>query len=164
MGPLLPSARVGPWQGVRLSIRCVRNGLHSLRVVYWQDPVSRSDEQRHDPPLYGGEGQHSPQDHQKRQLVDMVLSRVGAEKQRSSDSEDQKYVKKAKQFADLLEKMTALDPERRVAPQDALQHPLLTEPGLGSKGAAAGAGGEATLKAGPGGKAKDRRNQVNSKK
>jgi len=101
---------------------------------------------------------------QKRQLVDMVLSRVGAEKQRSSDSEDQKYVKKAKQFADLLEKMTALDPERRVAPQDALQHPLLTEPGLGSKGAAAGAGGEATLKAGPGGKAKDRRNQVNSKK
>jgi serine/threonine-protein kinase PRP4 len=101
---------------------------------------------------------------QKRQLVDMVLSRVGAEKQRSSDSQDQKYVKKAKQFADLLEKMTTLDPERRVAPQDALQHPLLTEPGLGSKGAAAGAGGEATPKVGPGGKAKDRRNQVNSKK
>jgi len=95
---------------------------------------------------------------QKRQLVDMVLSRVGAEKQRSSDSEDQMYVKKAKQFADFLEKMTVLDPERRAAPQDALQHPLLTEPGLGSKGAGA------IPKAGPGGRAKDRRNQANTRR
>jgi len=70
---------------------------------------------------------------QKRQIVDMVMARVGTEKQKSSAPEDQLYCKKAKQFADLVEKMTAPDPERRIDPTDALQHPFLTEAFLGPK-------------------------------
>jgi len=64
---------------------------------------------------------------QKRQMVDQILQRVGIEKQKSSGIEDQIYVKKAKQFADLMEKMTTMDPERRITPHDALQHPFVAE-------------------------------------
>merc|ERR1711879_183055 len=71
----------------------------------------------------------------KRSVQEIVLQRVGPEKQKSSDPEDQLYVKKAKQFADLINQMTALDPDKRVAPQDALQHPFVAEAGPGSKGA-----------------------------
>jgi len=70
---------------------------------------------------------------QKRSILDMVMQRIGPEKQRSAESEDQLYVKKAKQFADLVGQMTHLDPEKRVCPMDALQHPFLTEAGPGSK-------------------------------
>lgn len=64
---------------------------------------------------------------QKKQIIDQMLTRVGPEKQKSADYGDQLYVKKAKQFADLVEKMTALDPERRITPHDALQHPFVVE-------------------------------------
>lgn len=64
----------------------------------------------------------------KRPIVDLVLQRVGPEKQKSSDPEDQLYVKRAKQFADLINQMTNLDPERRVTPHDALHHPFVTDP------------------------------------
>lgn len=64
---------------------------------------------------------------QKRSILDMVMQRVGPEKQRSTESEDMLYVKKAKQLADLVHQMTQLDPDKRVNPADALQHfyPLL---------------------------------------
>jgi len=71
--------------------------------------------------------------HAKRSIQDLIMQRVGVEKQRSSDQEDQLYVKKAKQFADLINQMTCLDPEKRISPGDALLHPFLTEAGPGSK-------------------------------
>mmetsp|Transcript_80003 Transcript_80003/g.226494 ORF Transcript_80003/g.226494 Transcript_80003/m.226494 type:complete len:634 (-) Transcript_80003:108-2009(-) len=70
---------------------------------------------------------------QKRAILDMVMQRVGPEKQKSTDPEDMLYVRKAKQFADLMNQMTALDPDKRVTPQDALQHPFVAEAGPGSK-------------------------------
>merc|ERR1712232_754752 len=64
---------------------------------------------------------------QKRSIADIVMARVGPEKQRSTDSEDVLYCKKAKQFADLMNQMTTLDPERRVDAQDGLSHPFVAE-------------------------------------
>lgn len=69
----------------------------------------------------------------KRSILDAVMGRVGKEKQQSTNSEDQLYCKKAKQFADLVGQMTTLDPEKRISAHDALQHPFLVEAGLGSK-------------------------------
>eukprot|EP00930_Biecheleria_cincta_P040250 TRINITY_DN27597_c0_g1_i1.p1 TRINITY_DN27597_c0_g1~~TRINITY_DN27597_c0_g1_i1.p1 ORF type:complete len:621 (+),score=160.74 TRINITY_DN27597_c0_g1_i1:115-1977(+) len=69
----------------------------------------------------------------KRSIADMVLARVGPEKQKSEVSEDQLYVKKARQFADLMDKMTAMDPERRVTAHDGLSHTFVAEAGPGSK-------------------------------
>merc|ERR1719316_2511910 len=66
----------------------------------------------------------------KKGLEEMVMQRVGPEKRKSQDPEDQLYVKKAKQFADLIGQMIALDPERRITAQDALSHPFITEAGL----------------------------------
>lgn len=68
----------------------------------------------------------------KRSIADMVLARVGPEKQKSEINEDQLYVKKAKQFADLMDKMTAMDPERRVTAHDGLSHIFVAEAGPGS--------------------------------
>merc|ERR1712096_330199 len=65
----------------------------------------------------------------KKSIVDMVMQRVGPEKMRSSAPEDIHYIKKAKQFADLMGQMTALDPEKKITAHDALQHPFLTEAG-----------------------------------
>merc|ERR1711948_135589 len=75
---------------------------------------------------------------QKRSIQDMVLARVGPEKQRSTEAEDQLYVKKAKQFADLIQQMTTLDPEKRVTAQDGLTHDFLVSAGPGSTTAKAG--------------------------
>merc|ERR1712238_501334 len=58
----------------------------------------------------------------KRSMLDVMLARVGVEKQKSQDPEDMMYVKKAKQFADLLGQMTSFDPEKRASPQDLLSH------------------------------------------
>jgi serine/threonine-protein kinase PRP4 len=63
----------------------------------------------------------------KRSVLDTILQRVGTEKQKSTDSEDQLYIKKAKQFADLINQMTALDPEKRAEPTALLKHPFLAE-------------------------------------
>ncbi|CAK0848511.1 unnamed protein product, partial [Prorocentrum cordatum] len=60
-----------------------------------------------------------------RSLKDLVLERVGKEKQQSEAPEDQAYCKRAVQFADLLEKMT--DPANRIRPDDALQHSFLQD-------------------------------------
>lgn len=78
----------------------------------------------------------------KKSVNDLVLERVG-EKRTSEAPEDQKYVKLVKQFADLLEEMLTLDPEKRITPDQALAHPFLQDgpPGRpagadqGSKGA-----------------------------
>merc|ERR1719356_75899 len=78
-------------------------------------------------------------------IVETIMQRVGPEKQRSTDPEDQFYVKKAKQFADLLQQMTNLDPDKRVSASDGLNHPFLAEAGPGSKqaeGADAKGGGK----------------------
>jgi serine/threonine-protein kinase PRP4 len=63
----------------------------------------------------------------KRSIADLIMARVGPEKQKSSDAEDQLYVKKAKQFADLINQMTMLDPEKRATPEDLLKHPFVVE-------------------------------------
>jgi len=80
----------------------------------------------------------------KRSILDMVMARVGPEKQKSEDREDQLYVKKAKQFADLISQMTIFDPEKRATPEDLLQHPFVSDGGFGGGGAKqkAGGGGE----------------------
>ncbi len=36
--------------------------------------------------------------------------------------------KKVAQLADLLERMMALDPDKRITPKDALKHPFIKEP------------------------------------
>lgn len=63
----------------------------------------------------------------KGNLKDMILDRVGAEKRQSTEKEDQLYVKRAIQFADLLEQLLTLDPEKRARPEDALQHAFLQD-------------------------------------
>jgi len=80
----------------------------------------------------------------KRTVEEMVLNRVGAEKRRSQEAGDQLYVKKAKQFADLVGQMVNLDPDRRMSAQDALLHPFLTEAGPGSAATPAAKKGGAT--------------------
>merc|ERR1719221_824647 len=63
----------------------------------------------------------------KRSIKDLVTERLGAEKRQSAAPEDMLYVKKAQQFADLLEQMLMLDPEKRVRPTEALGHPFCVE-------------------------------------
>jgi len=69
----------------------------------------------------------------KRSVVEMVLNRVGPDKQKSTEADDQLYMKKAKQFADIIDKMTAMDPDRRTSANDGLSHAFLAEAGPGSK-------------------------------
>lgn len=64
----------------------------------------------------------------KRELKELILDRVGSEKRQSQDPNDQQYVKKSVHFADLLDKMLALDPEKRLTAEDALRHHFLSEP------------------------------------
>merc|ERR1719277_2198024 len=66
-----------------------------------------------------------------RSLKDLILERVGPEKRQSTAYEDQQYVKRALQFADLLEQMLALDPDKRIRPEDALNHPFLQDGPIG---------------------------------
>jgi len=58
----------------------------------------------------------------KRSIKDLLFERVGPEKRASEKYEDREYVTRATQFADLLELMLALDPDKRITPSDALQH------------------------------------------
>lgn len=58
----------------------------------------------------------------KRSIKDLLMDRVGPEKRHSEKFEDKEYVTRAGQFADLLELMLALDPDKRINPSDALQH------------------------------------------
>jgi len=63
----------------------------------------------------------------KRSMLDIVMTRIGPEKQKSTTGEDQLYVKKAKQLADMCNQMTALDPEKR-ADLEAMQgHPFVAD-------------------------------------
>jgi len=63
----------------------------------------------------------------KKSMLELIMDRVGAEKQKSTSAEDQWYVRKAKEFADLLNQMTVLDPEKRASPTDLLLHPFVAE-------------------------------------
>lgn len=58
----------------------------------------------------------------KRSIKELLMDRVGPEKQQSEKHEDKDYVRRAGQFAELLELMLALDPEKRINPSDALHH------------------------------------------
>lgn len=92
----------------------------------------------------------------KKSVLDLVLARVGPEKQKSDEKEDQIYVKKAKQFADLINQMTVWDPEKRASPEELLQHPFVADSGFGPSkatpapakpaGGGAAAGGAAAAK------------------
>jgi len=63
----------------------------------------------------------------KRDLKELILERVGPEKRQSQDNEDQQYVKKSVHFSDLVDKMLALDPDKRVSAEDALHHHFLAD-------------------------------------
>merc|ERR1719329_1583447 len=63
----------------------------------------------------------------KKSIIDQVLQRVGPEKQKSDVKEDQQYVRKAKQFADLVSAMTTLDPEKRATADDLLKQSFVVE-------------------------------------
>lgn len=71
----------------------------------------------------------------RRTFDDMIMARVGMEKRKSQEPDDVLYCKKAKQFADLLDKLTMLDPEKRMVADEGLSHSFVTEAGPGkSKG------------------------------
>ncbi|CAK9048735.1 Serine/threonine-protein kinase PRP4 homolog (PRP4 pre-mRNA-processing factor 4 homolog) [Durusdinium trenchii] len=76
----------------------------------------------------------------KRELKEFLLDRVGPEKQKSQEREDQQYVKKTVHFADLLDKMLALDPEKRLTAEDALKHHFVEDPKAQKAAAGAAAG------------------------
>merc|ERR1719460_1799889 len=67
----------------------------------------------------------------RRTFDDMIMARVGMEKRKSQEPDDVLYCKKAKQFADLLDKLTTLDPEKRTSADDGLAHSFITEAGPG---------------------------------
>jgi len=69
----------------------------------------------------------------KKSILEAVLTRVGPEKQKSTDPDDIVYLKKAKQFADLMNQMTMLDPEKRPTTTELLKHPFVAEPWPASK-------------------------------
>jgi len=73
----------------------------------------------------------------KKSVLDLIMARVGPEKQKSEDKEDQMYVRKAKEFADLINQMTIFDPDKRPAPEELLKHPFVAGTGFGSKPKAA---------------------------
>eukprot|EP00930_Biecheleria_cincta_P095906 TRINITY_DN87798_c0_g1_i1.p1 TRINITY_DN87798_c0_g1~~TRINITY_DN87798_c0_g1_i1.p1 ORF type:complete len:684 (+),score=148.41 TRINITY_DN87798_c0_g1_i1:67-2052(+) len=77
----------------------------------------------------------------KKQIREYVLDRVGPDKQKSEQREDQQYVKKSIHMADLLDKMTALDPQNRLTAEDALKHHFVEEP-KSSKAASGGTPGK----------------------
>mmetsp|Transcript_118165 Transcript_118165/g.329532 ORF Transcript_118165/g.329532 Transcript_118165/m.329532 type:complete len:609 (-) Transcript_118165:767-2593(-) len=73
----------------------------------------------------------------KRDLKDHILEHVGSAKRQSQEPEDQRYTKKSLHFADLLDKMLALDPDKRLSAEDALRtHHFLAEPPVPARGAA----------------------------
>lgn len=76
----------------------------------------------------------------KRELKEFLLDRVGPEKQKSQEREDQQYVKKTVHFADLLDKMLALDPEKRLTAEDAFKHHFVEDPKAQKAAAGAAAG------------------------
>merc|ERR1712217_376461 len=66
----------------------------------------------------------------KKDLFEMLMERIGPEKRTSTTDEDTAQVKRAQQFADLLNHMLALDFEKRVTANDALPHQFLEEKNL----------------------------------
>lgn len=78
----------------------------------------------------------------KRELKEFLLDRVGSEKQKSQEREDQQYVKKTIHFADLLDKMLALDPDKRITADDALRHHFVEDPKALKAAGAAGTPGK----------------------
>jgi len=73
----------------------------------------------------------------KKSILEHIMTRVGADKQKSADPDDQIYVKKAKQFADLINQMTMLDPEKRMSCTELLKHAFVAEAWPSPKGGAA---------------------------
>lgn len=67
----------------------------------------------------------------KKSLKDVCMNRVGPERVQSAQFADKEYVTRATQFADLLENMFGLDPEKRISPSDALAHAFCQD--LGKK-------------------------------
>jgi serine/threonine-protein kinase PRP4 len=63
----------------------------------------------------------------KRVMLDMAMTRIGPEKQKSTASEDLLYIKKAKQLADLCNQMTTLDPEKRADLEAMQAHPFVAD-------------------------------------
>jgi len=88
---------------------------------------------------------------QKKHIIDFIMERVGPEKRNSAVVEDQQYVKRAKQFAELLEQMLVLDPDKRITANDALNHPFVADSQTGSRGAP-GSDGKGGSKGGSGAK------------
>lgn len=62
----------------------------------------------------------------KTNIKDLVLERVGPERCKSASAEDQKYVQRGAQFAELINEMITLDPSSRLTPRNALAHLFFT--------------------------------------
>lgn len=69
----------------------------------------------------------------KKSMQEHITQRVGPEKAKSTEPDDVLYIKKTKQFADLLNQMCTLDPDKRPLPNELLNHPFIAEAGPGSK-------------------------------
>lgn len=57
-----------------------------------------------------------------------VLAKIPPERRNSTDPNHMAYMKKVRQFADLLNKCLVVDPEKRYTPDEALMHPFIREP------------------------------------
>lgn len=63
----------------------------------------------------------------KKDIFEMFVDRVGREKLTSADKDDSQTIKRIKQFAELINLMVWIDPEKRITANDALSHPFLED-------------------------------------
>lgn len=63
-----------------------------------------------------------------RDMLSELLAGAGGGARRAGAAVEDPQVRKARQFSELLDRMLALDPAKRISLRDALHHPFILEP------------------------------------